>query len=96
MIEIAGTHQGVTYDATYLVDGEQTGWRATFQHGDEEFSREGRLIHGWMEDSEVQSNVHGAIQAYIDRMLMRKTTGAPVSRHLPVDSREDRGVTGSA
>jgi len=70
MIEIVGVHRGVVYNANYVVDGEETNWRASFQRGEDTFSREGRLMHGWLDEADVRNRVHIAIQRYIENTLL--------------------------
>ncbi|WP_426271725.1 hypothetical protein ACN9MB_10215 [Dyella kyungheensis] len=77
MIEIVGVHRGVVYNANYVVDGEETNWRASFQRGEDTFSREGRLMHGWLDEADVRSRVHIAIQRYIENTLSEALSPAP-------------------
>lgn len=68
MNEIVGVHQGVIYNASYVIEGEETSWRDSFRRGKETFSREGRLMHGWLDEADVRNWVHIAVQPCIEAM----------------------------
>ncbi|GAB2793375.1 hypothetical protein [Dyella kyungheensis] len=74
MLEIVGVHQGVIYNASYVVEGEETRWRASLRRGEDSFSREGRLMHGWLDEADVRNRVHIAVQLYIEEISSGQAT----------------------
>jgi hypothetical protein len=74
MNEIVGVHQGVIYNASYVIEGEETSWRGSFRRGKETFSREGRLMHGWLDEADVRNRVHIAVQMDIEAMSSGEAT----------------------
>jgi len=86
MIDVAGVHRGVQYAGRYEIEGDETSWQATFQHGDGRFQREGRIIHGWMVQTDVHNRVQLAMQLYIERLLLSEPFADPHNEVKSLDA----------